>query len=166
MSEETQNQANELEVLKGRARMLGITFSNNIRVETLREKINAKLNDEEPDTDSDTDETEAETTADEDGDGGEQEDTEAQEETSEEAPKVQNPLQSYADEITAINNDKKLKPTERKMKIRQVMQKEQMRLIRLRITNLDPKKKDLPGEIFTVANKYIGTIRRRRSVAR
>jgi hypothetical protein len=38
--------------------------------------------------------------------------------------------------------------------------KEAMKLVRLRITNLDPKKKDLPGEIFTIGNKYIGTVRK------
>jgi hypothetical protein len=35
-----------------------------------------------------------------------------------------------------------------------------MKLVRLRITNLDPKKKDLPGEIITVANRYLGTVRK------
>ena len=35
-----------------------------------------------------------------------------------------------------------------------------MRLIRLRITCLNPNKKDIPGEIITVANKYMGTVRK------
>jgi len=35
-----------------------------------------------------------------------------------------------------------------------------MKLVRLRIQNLDPKKKDLPGEIFTVANEYLGTVKK------
>ena len=39
-------------------------------------------------------------------------------------------------------------------------QKEKMKLVRLRITNLDPKKKDLPGEILTVGNEYLGTVRK------
>ena len=30
----------------------------------------------------------------------------------------------------------------------------------VRITNLDPKKKDLPGEVFTVANEHLGTVRK------
>lgn len=38
--------------------------------------------------------------------------------------------------------------------------REQMKLVRLRITCLDPKKKNLPGEIFTLANKYLGTVRK------
>ena len=36
----------------------------------------------------------------------------------------------------------------------------QLKLVRCRIANLDPKKKDLPGEIFTIANEYIGTVRK------
>ena len=44
--------------------------------------------------------------------------------------------------------------------IRQKMYDEQMKLVRLRVTNLDPKKKDLPGEVFTVANEYLGTVRK------
>jgi hypothetical protein len=42
--------------------------------------------------------------------------------------------------------------------IREVLQRDEMKLIRLRITNLDPNKKDLHGEIFTLANEYLGTV--------
>lgn len=98
----------ELAVLKQRATLMGVKFSNNISVEKLREKIEAKLSDEE-----------IETVADE----------------ADDKPK------SMAD-------------------IRAELLASQMRLVRLRITNLDPKKKDLPGEIFTVANEYIGTVRK------
>ena len=44
--------------------------------------------------------------------------------------------------------------------IRQKLHNEQMRLVRLRITCMDPKKKDLYGEVFTVANEYLGTVRK------
>lgn len=44
--------------------------------------------------------------------------------------------------------------------IRERMYEENMRLIRVRITNLNPAKKDLPGEIVTVSNKYLGTVRK------
>jgi len=33
-------------------------------------------------------------------------------------------------------------------------------LVRCRIYNLNPSKRDLPGEIITVANKYVGTVRK------
>lgn len=37
---------------------------------------------------------------------------------------------------------------------------EEMKLIRVRIANMNPAKADLNGEIFTVANKIIGTVRK------
>lgn len=44
------------------------------------------------------------------------------------------------------------------LSLRQRVYNENMKLIRLRIQNLDPKKKDLPGEILTVANRVLGTV--------
>ncbi|AHC94026.1 hypothetical protein CH29_gp73 [Achromobacter phage JWAlpha] len=52
------------------------------------------------------------------------------------------------------------KPTAKPKTLRQILVEEQMKLVRLRIQNLDDKKKDLPGEVFTVANEYIGTVRK------
>jgi len=52
------------------------------------------------------------------------------------------------------------KKAPKKKSLRQYMVEKHMKLVRLRITNLDPKKKDLPGEIITVANKYLGTVRK------
>jgi hypothetical protein len=43
---------------------------------------------------------------------------------------------------------------------RQKMIDEEMRLIRCRVTNMDPKKKDLTGEIFTVANRVLGAVKK------
>ncbi len=37
---------------------------------------------------------------------------------------------------------------------------ENMRLIRVRITNMDPKKSTLPGEVLTVANEFLGSIKK------
>lgn len=44
--------------------------------------------------------------------------------------------------------------------IRKELHDDCMRLIRVRIVNLNPSKSDLPGEIWTVSNKYLGTVRR------
>ena len=109
------NLPDELSVLKQRATMMGIQFSNNIGLETLRKKIEDKM------------EGRAEADA---------------------APQI-NPL---AGETTA-------QPVKRKT-LRQKLYDEQMKLVRIRVTNLDPKKKDLPGEILTVANEYLGTVRK------
>jgi len=120
MTEETTEAAadttlSEKEVLMQRAKLMGISFSNNISAEKLREKIDAHL-------------------------AGE---AESQEEAAAE-PEV-NPLAS---------------PEAKKASLREQLIAEATKLIRVRITNLDPKKKDLPGEIITVANEYIGTIRK------
>lgn len=112
LEEQQEQQTNELDLLKQRAKLIGVTFSNNISAETLREKIRAKL----------------------DGEVSKEESTEV------------NPLDEDKPATTET--------------LAQKMQREQMRLIRLRITNLDPKKKDVPGEIITVANRYLGTVRK------
>lgn len=104
----------ELEVLKQRATLMNIKFSNNISVEKLREKIEAAQAKDEP-------------------------------EVKESAA---NPL------------GEKQEAGVKKMTLGQKIRAEQTRLIRVRIQNLDPKKKDLPGEIITVANEYMGTVRK------
>lgn len=110
----------ELDVLKNRARMLGINFSNNIGVDTLKAKIEEKM---AADTKQPEEPREVGTT----------------------------PALAAAEAKPVVNP---------KMTLRQKIIKENMRLIRCRITNLDPKKKDLPGEIITVANEYLGTVRK------
>lgn len=109
--------AQEREVLMQRARLMGIEFSNNIGTDTLRQRINAKLDDEP------------------------------------EAPPEEAPVA----ETNALTGEASDAP---KKSLRQEIYEEQMRLVRLRITCLDPKKKDLQGEIFTIANEYLGTVRK------
>ncbi|WAQ79284.1 hypothetical protein E20_68 [Escherichia phage E20] len=104
----------ELEVLKQRATLMNIKFSNNISVEKLREKIEAAQAKDEPEV-----------------------------------------------KETAVNPlGEKQEAGVKKMTLGQKIRAEQTRLIRVRIQNLDPKKKDLPGEIITVANEYMGTVRK------
>lgn len=109
----------ELTVLKQRARMMGISFSNNIGLEALRAKVAAKM------------------------------------EGSQEAPEEP----AASNEVNALDPAASAQPA-KKPSLRQYLHDREMRLVRLRITNLDPKKKDLPGEIFTVANRYMGTVRK------
>lgn len=110
----------ELALLKDRAKLMGIKFSNNIRIESLREKIAAKQAGEEMPADEPTNKV--------------------------------NPLAAVGDAQEA--------PPVKKLSLRDYMVKEQMKLVRLRIQNLDPKKKDLPGEVLCVANEYLGTIKK------
>lgn len=122
--EQATPQPTELDMLKQRAKLMGITFSNNIGVDALKAKI-------EEHKAAATAKTQATTPA-----------------STETAPKD--------DEDSKPASTPKAK----KVSLRAHLQKEKMKLVRLRITNLDPKKKDLPGEILTVANEYLGTVRK------
>ena len=119
--EEQAQQPSELDMLKSRAKLMGITFSNNIGLDALKTKI------EEHKQASET-KTQTQVTA----------------QTNEQQAESQ------------TENQKKAKT----LSLRSHLQKEKMKLVRLRITNLDPKKKDLPGEILTTGNEYLGTVRK------
>jgi len=110
-------QVDELTLLKQRATTLGISFSNNIGVEKLKERINEKLSGNAP------------------------EDNEEDEE-----------------QVNALTGQPVKTKAQSKGDIRNQIKKDAEKLIRLRITNLDPKKAKWPGEIITVANEFIGTI--------
>ena len=112
----------ELTLLKERAKVMGIPFSNNISLETLRKRVADKM------------------------------------EGKDEAPEV-NALTGDP-EIAHAMAAKPLNQKANEVALRKLMYAKQMRQVRVRITNMDPKKKDLPGEIWTVANEYLGTVRK------
>lgn len=112
----------ELALLKQRATMMGVSFSNNIGIETLKERIAAKQSEL---------------------DGSAQPQTNALAET---------PMSSSQGE--GLGSPAPVK----QLTLRQYLHKKSMKLVRLRIVNLDPKKKDMPGDFFTVANEYLGTV--------
>lgn len=60
----------------------------------------------------------------------------------------------------ALENEEVDPETETPAQLRARLYKKSMRLVRVRITNNDPRKKDLKGEIFTVANGVIGTVKK------
>ena len=115
-------QPSELDMLKSRAKLMGITFSNNIGLDSLKAKIEEHKQASEAKTQ-----------------------TQAPTQTNKQQPEIQ------------TENQKKKAKT---VSLRTHLQKEKMKLVRLRITNLDPKKKDLPGEILTTGNEYLGTVRK------
>jgi hypothetical protein len=126
-SEEDNQGPDELTLLKQRARLMGVQFSNNIGIDSLKARIAEHLE-------------KSNSSSEEKDDEGEQDNNLNQDPTP--APKpVRTKAQAAGD-------------------LRKQVQAENMRLIRLRITNLDPKKANLPGEIFTVANEYLGTVRK------
>ena len=122
LSTEGEAAVDELTLLKERAKQMGIPFSNNISLETLRKRIADKME-------------------------------------GKDEPEV-NPLAGDS-EIAAITAaPKKLDAKQNTLALRKLMQREQMKMVRVRITNMDPKKKDLPGEIWTVSNEYLGNVRK------
>lgn len=121
-TDEGETAVDELALLKERAKQMGIPFSNNISLETLRKRVSDKME-------------------------------------GKDVPEV-NPLAGDA-EIAAITSaPAKLDAKQNALALRKMMQREQMKLVRVRITNMDPKKKDLPGEIWTVSNEYLGNVRK------
>lgn len=102
----------ELQLLRERADQLGITYSGNTGIQTLRDKVNGQLNN---------------------------------------LPKI--------DEVkTAAGKDET--PEQAQQRIRKEVQDNGLKLVRLRITNMNPAKADLRGEIITVQNKYLGTVKK------
>lgn len=114
--EEVTPQVTELDLLKERARLLGVEFGGNIGVETLKERIKEKL------------------------DGKKNEEATS----TEEASKGAVPMTK----------------AEQEMALREKLTKEKMALVRCRIYNLNPSKRDIHGEIITVRNRYLGTVRK------
>lgn len=148
----------ELEMLKDRARKMNIVFSNNIGVDALKAKINAKMEGQVDNTNADgvvNIPVVATTTI-------------PPQDTAEDAvaalkASLGEVLQTQEEDtpakVNALTGEKVLPPGKTKT-LMQMMKDEQMKLVRIRISCLDPKKKDLPGEVITVANEYLGTVRK------
>ena len=119
-------QVDELTMLKQRATLMGVKFSNNIGLDALMKKI-------------------------EDHQSGE---AASEEDAAAPVAAVVNPL------VQAEGAAEAEAPVAKPKILRQMLMEEQMKLVRIRVQNLDPKKKDMPGEVFTVANEYIGTVRK------
>lgn len=144
------NQPTELDMLKQRATQMGIVFSNNIGLDKLRERVNAKMEGLPDPEDAPTPPALA---------------------TPAVAHDVVVPVASVAPALpvapvveapvlNALTGLPEGVDPDAGMTTRQILMRDQMKLVRVRIANLDPSKKDLSGEILTVANEYIGTVRK------
>lgn len=131
----------ELEVLKERAKIMGIQHSPNIGVDALKAKIKEKQEGKPA-------EAEIENEDDED------------EDQDEPIPLTESAIRraerKKARQAAASQKNKK----ETVQQIRDRLKRDCMKLVRCRIYNMNPSKADLKGEIVTVANKYIGTVRK------
>ena len=203
MSEQTEGSGpSELDLLKQRARLLGVDFSNNIGLETLRERVNAKIGEVNGDgakpaqaTGHESDQSIPEQ-VDTAGEGIQQGDDFDEGIEEEQVGEMQAPPQNAFDAAAQIAAAKVTAPPTtpitpggeiklvspitdntpdlaasakagsplaprqgRTPTLRQHLYNEQMKLVRVRIQNLDPKKADLNGEIITVANKHLGNVK-------
>jgi hypothetical protein len=70
------------------------------------------------------------------------------------------PAPEQPEQLNPLVGDEAGKTPASKKTLRQQQMEEQLALVRVRIQNLDPRKKDLPGEIFCVGNEIIGTVRK------
>lgn len=132
MSEEIQVKS-ELEQLKERATQLGLKFGPNIGVDLLRVRVNAVINgDAELDEVNDEDE--------------ELDEEETVTETVSNKPKLDKKLAERFGE------------TEEEKRVR--LRKDAFKLIRVRIQCMNPLKKAMQGEVFTVSNSVVGTYRK------
>lgn len=119
--ESTEQTPDELKLLKQRADLMGVPYSNNIGIDTLKQKIKEhqeKKDREEFNPDS--------------------------EEPATDEQVVKN-LPSSTVKMTA-------------QEARKQYRDENLKLVRLRITNMNPSKAQLKGEILTVANSVLGKV--------
>lgn len=63
-------------------------------------------------------------------------------------------------EVQAVEETAVLTKEQREIKLRQEILEREMKLVRVRITNLNPAKKELEGELLTVANSFIGDVKK------
>ena len=132
-------EAAELASLRKRAEMMGLKPSNNISIGTLKAKIQEKIdNDSKP----------AETAP------------VAEQPNPLADPQVEQRVAEARQAEPEVPAERAPNQPETKMQRRTRILAENMRLVRIRVTNLDPKKKDLQGEILTVANEIIGSVKK------
>ncbi len=122
-----------LAYLKERADFLGISYSPNIGAETLKARIEAKMeNLPDPEENQQEEPNALEATA----------AFSASRDTTTEA-QLQGAKEGFVP---------------KQLSLREQLIADNMKLVRVRITCMDPKKKDLPGEMITVANRFLGNV--------
>lgn len=186
--EESTTQVTPLQALKQKADLMGITYSNNISEETLRKRIADKLNAEQADEAAEAAsvnagfEAEAQRRQDEALAGlatsGPHPGLEAQPQhgfLGEGDPKPGGVTTHAAAEASAslaqvakvsapqsmaeLRRNVDTRPKVRSNTLQQLLRDEQMALVRVRITCMNPHKQDLPGEFHTISNRILGTVR-------
>lgn len=137
-SKTEEKQPDELEMLKKQAKIMGIQHSNNISVETLAAKIKEKMESmTAPVTPM-----------------GPPPDPSNQQST---VPVKGSSIQEQVTAATRMpTQERRFTRHELKQAVRREQQLEYKKLVRVRITCMNPEKSDLQGEIHTVSNSYLG----------
>lgn len=143
----------QFKILMERAKIMGLKVSPNIGLETLRAKVraaqeaeNASAADDVPDGDENMPRMPQ---------AGAKENAESEQQEDEEEPPAP---PAIAAELEQVRRKPVKEETENQKRAR--LRKEATKLVRIRLTCMNPNKKDLPGEIFTIGNRYIGTVRK------
>jgi len=145
----------DIEVLRGTATDLGLTFSGNTGAPKLKEKIfeamKAKIEESTPPAPTETPTVQATPTVDaanlmDDILGG------ADDEPIEVAKAI--PAGPSIEELLKMDPKKVADPALR----RQVIRAQALRLVRVNITNVDPSEAQLEGALITAVNKYTGKV--------
>lgn len=169
----------ELKIFKARADLMGITYSNNIGIDALKAKINEKMNalDSETTTTATMDQIQDQVTVpatpvaptapvaaglgDSASDMKPVDIPTAPVVTPVVSATVVTPVEIVGiPTITPVVEPVTPMQPERVLTLREKLYNENMYLVRCRITNMDPKKADLQGEIITVANEFLGTVKK------
>lgn len=129
--------------------MMGIQFSGNIGLDALKTKITAKM-EGEPEAKAEGDATKENPFGDDEAVSGPALDPMS--------AMPQPVVSSSKSLLNPLAGDSAGKVPAAKMSFRDQQVQDAMRLVRCRIVNMDPKKKDLEGEILTIGNRYIGTV--------
>ncbi len=151
-----QRERAELESLRARARAMGMNISGNISLPTLKAKIAERQAQDEQNA------TRATATAPNPFGAAEPEAAAP----AAAAPVVAetSPAQAAGAQSALADSEKPevlvQRPDETRQQLRARLIAENMRLIRVRITNMDPKKANLPGEVLTVANEFLGSVKK------
>lgn len=145
-------------VLRAVAEQVGVTFSGNTGVSTLKEKILAELIlDEEPDAEPDEDEVSADSSdpimaalaQHREDPSPEVSDIYVKEEAGQKLSKKFSVAEMMEMDASKIKDD-----TLR----RNVIRTQALRMVRVKITNLDPSDANVPGAIVTCYSKYTGKV--------
>ena len=130
--DETPNAADELDALKKRADIIGLKYHPKIGLSKLKERVNAQLSKDAAQLAKD------------------------KKVALEAVDDIPNVPQTTLYDQTPKTSPKHETPVERKMR----MHRQASRLVRIRMTCMNPAKKAWPGEMFTVSNSSAGTFKK------